>query len=36
MTMAGWTRADILIRYTRANAAERAVAEARQLDLGNL
>ena len=36
MAMAGWTRTDMLIRYTRATAAERAAAEARRLDLGNL
>ena len=32
----GWTRTDMLVRYTRATAAERAAAEARRLDLGNL
>jgi integrase len=36
MAMAGWTRVDMLIRYTRAGASERAAAEARRLDLGNL
>ena len=36
MAMAGWTRTDMLIRYTRATAAERAAAEARKLDLGTL
>jgi site-specific recombinase XerD len=36
MAMAGWTRVEMLIRYTRANAGERAAAEARRLDLGNL
>ena len=36
MAMAGWTRTDMLVRYTRATAAERAAAEARRLDLGNL
>lgn len=36
MAMAGWTRTDMLVRYTRANAGERAAAEARRLDLGNL
>lgn len=36
MAMAGWTRVEMLIRYTRANASERAAAEARRLDLGNL
>jgi hypothetical protein len=33
--MAGWTRTDMLVCYTRATAAERAAAEARTLDLGN-
>ncbi|HET7517202.1 MAG TPA: tyrosine-type recombinase/integrase [Actinomycetes bacterium] len=36
MAIAGWTRTDMLIRYTRARASERAAAEARRLDLGNL
>ena len=36
MAMAGWTRTDMLVRYTRANASERAAAEARRLDLGSL
>jgi hypothetical protein len=36
MAIAGWTRTDMLIRYTRACAGERAAAEARRLDLGNL
>jgi hypothetical protein len=36
MAMAGWTRVEMLIRYTRARASERAAAEARRLDLGNL
>jgi hypothetical protein len=36
MAMPGWTRTDMLIRYTRATAAERAASEARRLDLGNL
>lgn len=36
MAMAGWTRIEMLIRYTRAGASERAAAEARRLDLGNL
>lgn len=36
MAIAGWTRTDMLVRYTRATAAERAAAEARTLDLGNL
>jgi hypothetical protein len=34
MAIAGWTRTDMLIRYTRAGASERAAAEARRLDLG--
>ena len=36
MAMAGWTRTDMLIRYTRATAEDRAAAEARKLDLGTL
>ena len=36
MAIAGWTRTEMLIRYTRARASERAAAEARRLDLGNL
>ncbi|MDP9393841.1 MAG: tyrosine-type recombinase/integrase [Actinomycetota bacterium] len=36
MTVAGWTRPDMLLRYTRAQAAERAAAEARKLNLGDL
>jgi site-specific recombinase XerD len=36
MAVAGWTRPDMLLRYTRAQASERAAAEARTLDLGNL
>lgn len=36
MAMAGWSRTDMLVRYTRATAAERAAAEALRLDLGNL
>ena len=36
MAMAGWTRLEMLIRYTQAHAGERAAAEARRLDLGNL
>jgi integrase/recombinase XerD len=36
MAIAGWTRPDMVMRYTRAQAAERAAVEARRLDLGNL
>jgi integrase len=36
MAMAGWTRSDMLVRYTRARAAERAADEARRLNLGAL
>jgi integrase len=36
MAMAGWTRTDMLVRYTRATAAERAADEARRLNLGDL
>lgn len=31
MAMAGWTRTDMLVRYTRAHASERAALEARRL-----
>lgn len=34
MALAGWTRTDMLIRYTRARASERAADEARRLNLG--
>ena len=36
MAVAGWTRPDMLMRYTRARAAERAAAEARELNLGDV
>jgi site-specific recombinase XerD len=36
MAVAGWTRPDMLIRYTRAQASERAAVEARALNLGEL
>lgn len=36
MAVAGWTRPDMLMRYTRAQAQERAAAEARSLNLGEL
>lgn len=36
MAIAGWTRSDMLVRYTRARASQRAAAEAWRLDLGNL
>jgi integrase len=36
MAMAGWTRVEMLIRYTRSNASERAAAEAHRLNLGEL
>lgn len=36
MAIAGWTRPDMLLRYTRAQASDRAAAEARALNLGNL
>lgn len=36
MAVAGWTRHDMLDRYTAASASERAATEARKLDLGNL
>ena len=36
MAIAGWSRTDMLIRYTRARASERAADESRRLDLGTL
>jgi integrase/recombinase XerD len=36
MAVAGWTRRDMLDRYTKASAAERAINEARGLNLGDL
>lgn len=36
MAVAGWTRPDMLQRYTRARAEERAGEEARRLNLGDL
>jgi integrase/recombinase XerD len=36
MAVAGWTRPDMLARYTRARASERAAEEARRLNLGEL
>lgn len=36
MAVAGWSRRDMLDRYTRATASERAAAEARRLNLGDL
>lgn len=36
MAVAGWSRRDMLDRYTRATAAERAAEEARRLNLGDL
>lgn len=36
MAVAGWTRPDMLVRYTKARAADRAATEARSLNLGNL
>jgi site-specific recombinase XerD len=36
MAVAGWTRPDMLMRYTRAQASARAADEARRLDLGDL
>ncbi|SDY35518.1 Site-specific recombinase XerD [Modestobacter sp. DSM 44400] len=35
MAVAGWTRPDMLLRYTRAQASARAATEARALGLGN-
>jgi integrase/recombinase XerD len=36
MAVAGWTRPDMLLRYTRAQAENRAADEARKLNLGDL
>lgn len=36
MAVAGWTRPDMLQRYTRARASERAAAEAPALNLGDI
>lgn len=36
MAVAGWTRPDMLVRYTKARASDRAAAEARTLNLGDL
>jgi site-specific recombinase XerD len=36
MAIAGWTRTDMLVRYTRVHASERAAEEATRLDLGHL
>lgn len=36
MAVAGWTRPDMLLRYTRAQASKRAGDEARKLNLGDL
>jgi site-specific recombinase XerD len=36
MAVAGWTRADMLLRYTRARAEQRAADEARRLSLGDI
>ena len=36
MAVAGWTRPDMLLRYTRAQASARAADEAQRLDLGSL
>ncbi len=33
---AGWTRPDMLLRYTQARAGERAAEEARRLNLGDV
>ncbi len=36
MAVAGWTRPEMLLRYTRAQAGQRAAEEAQRLDLGAL
>jgi hypothetical protein len=34
--VAGWTRPDMLLRYTRSQASARAAEEAQRLNLGEL
>jgi hypothetical protein len=36
MAVAGWSSREMLDRYTKATAADRAAVESRKLDLGNL
>lgn len=36
MAVAGWSRTDMLVRYSRARASERAAEEAWRLHLGAL
>lgn len=36
MAVAGWTRPDMLMRYTKARATDRAIEESRRLNLGEL
>jgi hypothetical protein len=36
MAIAGWTRTDMLVRYTRAHVSERAAQGAARLNLGAL
>ena len=36
MAVAGWSTADMLQRYTKARASDRAANEARTLNLGDL
>ena len=36
MAVAGWTRPDMLVRYTNAQASVRAAEEAQRLNLGDL
>ena len=36
MAVAGWSSREMLDRYTRASASDRAAAEARSLNLGDL
>ncbi len=36
MAVAGWTRPDMLLRYTKAQASSRAADEARRLNLGDV
>ena len=36
MAVAGWTRPDMLLRYTKAQASARAAEESQRLNLGEL
>jgi hypothetical protein len=36
MAVAGWSAPDMIMRYTKARASERAATEARSLNLGDI